>query len=489
MKKRLSDILYTVKLREIKGSTQIDIAQLCLDSRTVTERSLFIAQKGTQTDGHAFIGKSIENGATAIVCETMPATLIEGITYIKVADSTEALYIIANNFYNHPSKKMNVIGVTGTNGKTTTVSLLFRLFRKMQYNVGLISTIQYQINEQVKISTHTTPNPIALNALMAEMVDQGCEYCFMEVSSHALVQKRVQGIHFVGGIFTNITHDHLDYHGTFKAYIAAKKMFFDFLPPTAFALTNLDDKRANVMVQNTKANIYTYALKTQADFKAKILENSFEGLVLNVADCEVHSLLIGEFNAYNLLAVYAAATLLTDAPLEVLTVLSTLKTAEGRFDYVSDKQKRVVGIVDYAHTPDALLKVLSTINKIRTRNEQLITIVGCGGDRDKQKRPKMAKVACELSNQVILTSDNPRSEVPATIIEDMEKGIPPNKVKQTLSIVNRKEAIQTACSMAGGGDIILLAGKGHEKYQEINGVKHPFDDKAILQEMLNKYFG
>lgn len=421
-----------------------------------------------------------------MLCETLPTTLVEGITYLKVEDAAAALGIVANNFYQHPSAELKLVGVTGTNGKTTTATLLFKLFRSLKYNVGLISTIQYQINEEVFPASHTTPNAIVLNELLGKMVDEGCEYCFMEVSSHAMVQKRVEGVQFAGGIFSNMSRDHLNYHGTFKAYIEAKKSFFDMLPKEAFALVNIDDKRGMVMLQNTKASKHTYALRKMADFKAKVLENSFEGLVLNMDGEEVHCLLIGEFNAYNLLAIYSAAVLLGEDKVEVLTALSKLKTAEGRFDYVGDLHKGVIGIVDYSHTPDALKNVLETINVIRTHNEQVITVVGCAGDRDKGKRPIMAEVACQWSDKVILTSDNPRTEVPETIIKDMEKGVQPQWSHKAISITNRREAIKTACLLANDRDIILLAGKGHEPYQEIHGVKYPFNDKEELGRFLKE---
>ncbi|MGB1205818.1 MAG: UDP-N-acetylmuramoyl-L-alanyl-D-glutamate--2,6-diaminopimelate ligase [Chitinophagales bacterium] len=480
----LSEILYTVRLQEVVGSTNKKITNIQFDSRLSSENGLFIAIKGLQTDGHKYIDKAILKGAVAVVCETLPTNLLEDITYLRVADSQKALATTASNFYGEPSKKIKLVGITGTNGKTTTATLLFKLFRSLKYNVGLISTIQYQINEEVFDATHTTPNALRLNQLLAEMIEEGCEYCFMEVSSHAVTQKRIEGIEFAGGIFTNMSHDHVDYHGSFKAYIEAKKGFFDQLPKTAFALVNLDDKQGKIMLQNTKAARNTYALKKMADFKAKILSNDFSGLSLNIDEKEVHSLLIGEFNAYNLLCVYATARLLGEEAVEVLTVLSALKTAEGRFDYVGNINNSIVGIVDYAHTPDALLKVLTTIKDIRTNNEQVITIVGCGGDRDKGKRPMMAKIACRMSNKIILTSDNPRTERAETIIEDMEKGVEAEYSHKTLSITNRREAIKAACMMAKKGDIILLAGKGHEKYQEIDGVKYPFDDKIELEKAL-----
>ncbi len=482
--KQLRDILYTVQLREVNGMTDIPIKHICFDSRKVQLDTLFIALPGTQVDGHKFIDNAIQRGATAILCEHFPEELQLGITYLGVENAAHEMGKIAANFYDHPSKKLRLVGVTGTNGKTTIATLLYRLFRSLQYNVGLLSTIRYLINDEETIATHTTPDVLTLNALLAKMVDQACEYCFMEVSSHAVVQERISGLHFTGGLFTNITHDHLDYHGTFDAYIRAKKGFFDRLPTKAFALTNADDKRGEVMLQNTKAQKQKYALKAMADFRAKVLENNFEGLVMQLDGAEVHSFLVGEFNAYNLLAVYSTAILLGEEKMEVLTAISQLAAADGRFDCVKIIGSQTTGIVDYAHTPDALVNVLKTINAIRTRNEQLITIVGCGGDRDRTKRPVMAKVACEYSDKVILTSDNPRSEEPEAIIEEMKKGVEPHVAPKVLAITNRLEAIKTACMLANDGDIILLAGKGHEQYQEIKGVKYPFDDKTELRNAL-----
>ncbi|HRI27346.1 MAG TPA: UDP-N-acetylmuramoyl-L-alanyl-D-glutamate--2,6-diaminopimelate ligase [Chitinophagales bacterium] len=486
---QLADILYKVPLKEVNGSTNLPITALCLDSRQAAPGSLFAALSGTQANGHSFISNAITNGATAVLCEILPETLQLGVTYIRVNNSAQAIGIIAANFYGNPSEKLKLVGVTGTNGKTTTTTLLFNLFRKLGYHTGLISTIQYQINDQITTSSHTTPNAITLNRLLADMVHANCSHCFMEVSSHAMVQHRVSGIHFSGGIFTNITHDHLDFHGTFDNYLRAKKSFFDMLPATAFALTNADDKNGKVMLQNTRATKYDYALKMPAHFKAKILENTFTGLALYIDTQEVYTRLIGEFNAYNLLAVYSAACLLGEDKIAVLTHLSALTAAEGRFDYVNNPDNTITGIVDYAHTPDALLKVLQTINQLRTKNEQLITIVGCGGNRDRTKRPLMAKVACELSDKVILTSDNPRNEDPDAIIADMKTGIEAQYAAKTITITNRREAIKTACLLAKKGDIILLAGKGHEKYQEINGTRHHFDDKEELQHALSNGSG
>ena len=478
----LKDILYGVSLRQVAGSTDVEVNQLQLDSRKVAVGDCFIALKGTAVDGHQFINQCIAQGAIAVVCEDLPALLNEKVTYVKVESSAVAAGIMASNFYGNPSTKMNVIGVTGTNGKTSTVTLLFRLFRKFGNHVGLLSTVQNQINEEIIPATHTTPDPISLNRLMKQMVDADCEYCFMEVSSHAIHQHRIEGLKFTGGIFTNITHDHLDYHKTFENYLRAKKKFFDHLPATAFALVNADDRNGSVMVQNTKAEKHTYSLKSPSEFKAKIIENTVAGLALELDGVEMHTRLIGEFNAYNLTAVYAAARLLGVEKEECLRVLSSLTPPEGRFDQLISQNEKIVGIVDYAHTPDALKNVLQTINAIRSGNENLFTVVGCGGDRDATKRPVMAEIATRLSNKVVFTSDNPRSEEPGEILNQMSAGVSPSDKKKVLTIENRREAIKTACMMAGKGDIILLAGKGHEKYQEIKGVKYPFDDKKVLEE-------
>lgn len=475
---KLEPLLSNVFIEERFGTFDRKISKVVFDSRKVELLSLFIAVKGTQVDGHQFIERAIEKGAAVIVCEIVPEIRKENITYIKVANTSAALGEIAHNFYHHPSKSLQLIGVTGTNGKTTTVTLLHRLFSELGYKVGLLSTVENRIGQQVIPSTHTTPDALAINALLSEMVEMGCEYAFIEVSSHAIHQERIKGLVFKGGIYTNISHDHLDYHETFKEYINAKKKFFDDLPKTAFALTNVDDKNGKIMVQNTKASIATYGLKRMADFKAKILDNRIEGLHLTVNDQELYCRLVGVFNAYNLLAVYGVGKLLDFDDLELLTTLSNLPAAEGRFDTIVKNQK--IGIVDYAHTPDALENVLDTIQKVAKRAQKIITVVGCGGDRDKAKRPIMAKVACEKSDMVILTSDNPRSEEPAAILEDMEKGIPEMASQKVLVISDRKQAIKTACKFAKIGDIILIAGKGHEKYQEIKGEKFPFDDKQTL---------
>lgn len=481
--KLLSDILYKVSLEEVIGLTHIAISSITFDSRKVKKDSLFIATRGTLQDGHLYIEKAIEQGAIAILCEQLPKTKIDSITYVKVSDSSYAMGIMACNFYDNPSEKLKLVGVTGTNGKTTTVSLLFNLFKSMGYSVGLLSTVQNKINNLVIEATHTTPDAISLNELLDTMVKQDCEFAFMEVSSHAIVQNRITGIHFTGAIFSNITHDHLDYHKTFDEYIKAKKRFFDFLPSTAFALINKDDRNGLVMLQNTKANKYTYALQSMADFKCRIIENHLTGLLLNIDNQELWVKLIGTFNAYNVLAVYSAAILLKQDKTNVLTSLSNLNAVDGRFQQFKSAQGRI-GIVDYAHTPDALKNVLQTIQDLRTGNEQIITVVGCGGDRDAAKRPIMAAIACEYSTKVIFTSDNPRNEDPEEILNQMEKGITPTDSKKTLRVTDRREAIKTACSLSQDGDIILIAGKGHEKYQEIKGVKHLFDDLEILKQTI-----
>lgn len=459
------------------------ISSVTFDSRKVTKGSLFVAVKGTATDGHQFIDLAISNGAAAIVCETLPAVENTTVTFVKVKDSSLSLGIIACNFFDNPSTRLKLVGVTGTNGKTTTVTLLFNLFRSLGYSTGLLSTVQNKINNTVIPSTHTTPDALSLNELLAAMVEQGCEYVFMEVSSHAVVQNRIAGLQFTGAVFSNITHDHLDYHKTFDEYIRAKKMFFDHLPAEAFALINKDDRNGMVMMQNTKAQRYTYSLRSIADFKCKIVENHLNGLFLNIDNQEVWVRLIGTFNAYNVLAVYATAMLLKQDKVNILTALSNLQSVEGRFQYVKSPGG-IIGIVDYAHTPDALKNVLDTIKDIRNGNEQVITLVGCGGDRDAAKRPVMAAIACEYSDKVILTSDNPRTEDPEEILNQMEKGIDVKDKRKTLRISDRREAIKTACSLSKPGDIILIAGKGHEKYQEIKGVKHDFDDFEILKETI-----
>lgn len=481
--KKLSDILFKVHTTALTGTTDIDINNVQLDSRKVQKGSLFVAVNGVAVNGHNYIDKAIELGAVAIVCETIPVRLNSDVTYVQTNNSAEAAGEIAHNFYDQPSQKLKLVGVTGTNGKTTIATLLYKLFNCLGYKCGLISTVENQIAGKVIPSTHTTPDAISLNALLSQMVKEGCEYAFMEVSSHAVHQHRIAGLEFVGAIFSNITHDHLDYHKTFDEYIKAKKGFFDALSSSAFAITNADDKRGNVMLQNTAAKKYSYSLKTMADFKGKILENSLTGLVMTVNDQEVHFRLIGEFNAYNLLAVYGAAINLGQDKNAVLQCLSNTTGAEGRFDYIVSPKEKVIGIVDYAHTPDALLNVLGTIKKLRQGGEQVITVVGCGGDRDKTKRPVMGEVACEYSDKVIFTSDNPRSEDPQEILNDMEATLSSAAKRKYVSIVDRKQAIKTAVNMAGPEDIVLIAGKGHEKYQEIKGVKHHFDDKEVLKEM------
>ena len=482
--KLLSDILYKTRLEEIIGSTNVAISSVTFDSRKVKKDSLFIATRGTASDGHHYIELAIESGAVAIVCEDLPETLKENVTYVKVLDSSASLGYIACNFYDNPSEKLKLVGITGTNGKTTTVTLLFNLFRGLGYNVGLLSTVENKINTTVIPSTHTTPDALALNELLSKMVEAGCQYAFMEVSSHAIVQHRIKGLKFTGAAFSNITHDHLDYHKTFEEYIRAKKLFFDNLQDDAFALTNKDDRNGMVMLQNTKAKKYSYGLKSIADFKSRVVENHLNGLLLSIDNQEVWVKLIGSFNAYNVLVVYAISQLLKQDRVQVLTTLSNLNSVEGRFQYIKSKTG-IVAIVDYAHTPDALKNVLETIKDIRTGNEQVITLAGCGGDRDAAKRPIMAQIACEYSNKVILTSDNPRSENPEDILNQMQAGINPVDAKKTLRISDRKEAIRTAVAFAKEGDIILIAGKGHEKYQEINGIKHPFDDFEIVKEIFN----
>ena len=482
--KLLKDILYKAGIDEVVGNTHLAVETICFDSRLAEKMSAFVAVRGTQTDGHLFIDKAIAQGSKIIVCEELPAELVEGVTYVKVKDSAEALGVMASNYYNNPSEKLKLVGVTGTNGKTTVTTLLHRLYRAFGNKPGLISTVVNLIGTKEIPATHTTPDPVQLNRLLQQMVDEGCKYCFMEVSSHAIHQRRIAGLKFAGGVFTNITHDHLDYHKTFDNYIKAKKQFFDAMPSDAFSLVNIDDIHGEIMVQNTKSKVYHYALRTDADFKAKILENHFQGLNLILDDREIWSKLIGKFNAYNLLATYATALLLGEEKMEVLTMLSNLNPPTGRFQYIRS-ENGIIGIVDYAHTPDALKNVLSTIQEIRGGNEKVITVVGCGGDRDKSKRPEMAKIAADLSDRVMLTSDNPRSEEPEAIIKDMQVGLAITQQKKSLAITDRKEAIKAAASMAEPGDIILVAGKGHETYQEIKGERIDFDDMKILTEMLN----
>jgi len=480
----LQELLYKVSFVKIIGTTNVEVIDIAFDSRKVKAASLFVALKGTQSDGHTYISQTIEAGAKVIVLEDMPANLDDKITYIKVLDSNIALGIIAANFYDNPSEKIKLVGVTGTNGKTTIVSLLMQLFSIMNIKVGMLSTIQNKIIDKIIPSTHTTPDALQINFLLNEMIAQGCEYCFMEVSSHAISQGRISGINFTGGIFTNLTQDHLDYHNSFAEYRDVKKSFFDELPKSAFALTNKDDKNGMKMLEGTKAQKHTYSLKSVSNYKCKVLENQLEGMLLSINKVDVWVKLIGDFNAYNMLSVYAVAHQFAFEDHEVLTALSMLTSPEGRFQYLQSEEK-ITAIVDYAHTDDALKNVLATVNNIRTNTEQLITVVGCGGDRDKAKRPIMAAVACNLSNQVILTSDNPRSENPDVIIEDMIQELDPVQQKKVLVIIDRKQAIKTACRLANANDIVLVAGKGHEKYQEINGEKFPFDDLEELKQSLN----
>ncbi len=480
----LNDILTNCDVLSTKGNVDLTINQIVFDSRKAVNDTLFVAIKGTQVDGHSFISKVIEQGCKAILSE-VSIEVPSDVSLIVVKDTSYALGVAASNFYDQPSKKLKLVGITGTNGKTTIVTLLHKVFSELGYKVGLLSTVVNKIGENEIPSTHTTPDQVSLNGLLAQMVEEGCEFCFMEVSSHSVVQHRISGLTFTGGVFTNITHDHLDYHGTFKEYIKAKKGFFDGLGKDAFALTNMDDKNGMVMLQNTQAHTSSYAMKSPADFKVKIIENQFSGLVLTIDGQEVWTKLLGAFNAYNLLAVYGVAVLLEQDKIETLTVISKLDAVVGRFQQVRSKSG-ITAIVDYAHTPDALENVLQTVASIRTKNETVFTIVGCGGDRDTTKRPKMAAVACELSDKVIITSDNPRSENPEDIIAQMMEGVEGQHYKKTLSITDREQAIKTACTMAEPNDIILIAGKGHETYQEIKGIKHPFDDLKIVTNLFEK---
>lgn len=482
--KQLKDILYGVSILEVLGDTNSTISGLSFDSRLVQDGFCYVAQKGTKLDGHEFIEQAISSGALAIVCEEIPKVEFKSVHFVKVQNSAEALGIMAANFYGNPSRELKLVGVTGTNGKTTTVTLLHQLFVQLGHQSGLISTVINKIGDKEIKSTHTTPDALQLNQLLQRMVIEGCEYCFIEVSSHAVAQHRVAGLEFKGGVFTNITHEHLDFHKTFKEYLNAKRAFFNMLKPDAFALSNKDDKNGTVMLQETTAKKHYYALKTQADFKTKVVESNFDGLSLKLDDQEFWSPLIGFFNAYNLTAVYATARLLGIEKMEALTVLSTLKSVAGRFQHISING--ISGIVDYAHSPDALENVLKTIKDIRTGNESVITVVGCGGDRDRSKRPIMARIACQLSDRVILTSDNPRTENPESIIEEMKTGVDAAAKRKVLAITNRAEAIRTAASLAKGKDILLVAGKGHETYQEINGKRNHFDDLELLTEALNE---
>ena len=480
---KLSKIIEGIAVRNAVGMDP-EVSRICFDSRTVEAGCCFVAQMGVRVDGHDYIQKAVEQGAVAVVCEHLPTNIAEGVAYLLVDNSSVALGIMADNYYGHPSQQLQLIGITGTNGKTTTVTLLQRLFRQQGVHAGLISTIVNKIDEREIPATHTTPDALELNQLLRQMVDAGCQYAFMEVSSHALVQHRVAGLCFAGAIFSNITHDHLDFHKTFANYIAAKKSFFDMLPSQAFALTNCDDRNGMVMVQNTCAKVYTYSLERMADFRCRVVEDSFMGLQLEINGRQVCTRLVGRFNAYNLTAIYGTAVLCGMGEEEVLRQLSTLTAADGRFQYVAGRG--VTAIVDYAHTPDALQNVLSTINAIRRQGQQLCTVVGCGGDRDKSKRPEMAQIACRMSDRLILTSDNPRTENPESILDDMEAGLSDEQRGTVLRITDRRSAIKTAVMMAREDDIILVAGKGHEKYQEVMGVKHHFDDVEELQKLLNE---
>jgi UDP-N-acetylmuramoyl-L-alanyl-D-glutamate--2,6-diaminopimelate ligase len=481
----LKEILYKVALETVHGSTEVEVSKIHFDSRKIESKDVFVAIRGSISNGHDFIDKAISLGASVIICDTLPVGLLSQITYVKVKDTNQALAYLATNFYNNPSRQIQLVGVTGTNGKTTIASLLYQLFKNAGYKVGLLSTVKIMVDDIEHKATHTTPDSLTINYYLNQMVDTGCDYCFMEVSSHGIHQKRTEGLDFVGGIFTNLSHDHLDYHPTFAEYRDVKKSFFDNLPKNAFALSNIDDKNGEVMMQNTKARKLSYALKTYANYKAIIIENQLSGLLLKINEQEVWVRLIGTFNAYNLLAIYGVAIELGIEKLEVLRLLSELESVSGRFQFIVSNQN-ITAIVDYAHTPDALENVLKTINDIRTKNEQLITIVGCGGDRDKTKRPIMANIASEMSNKVILTSDNPRSENPEVIITEMEAGITAINFKKFLSITDRKQAIKTACQLAQPNDIILIAGKGHETYQEGNGVRHDFDDMKTVKEILEQ---
>ena len=478
---KLQDIIKGIDC-EVRGKADVEVKDLQFDSRKVTEGTLFVAQPGTKVDGHDFIGKAVAAGAVTVVCQHVPESAHEGVTYVVTKDSSKALGEMAANYYGHPSRSLKLIGITGTNGKTSTVTLLHRMFRMMGHHVGLVSTIVNKIDEEELATGHTTPDALELNQLLRKMVDAGCDYCFMEVSSHAVVQQRIAGVEFAGGIFSNITHDHLDFHKTMANYIAAKKGFFDGLPSTAWALVNVDDKNGRVMVQNTRAKVATYGLNQKGDFHCKIIEESFEGMHLSINGRELWCRLVGRFNAYNLMAIYGAAVLSGAPEDEVARLLSTLEPAPGRFQYVNGRD--ITAIVDYAHTPDALQNVIETIDAIRRPAQQLITVVGCGGDRDKTKRPEMAQIASKGSDKLVLTSDNPRTEKPESILDDMEAGLTAEQLSHTVRITDRRQAIRTACMMAREGDIILIAGKGHEKYQEVNGVRSHFDDVEEVEKEL-----
>jgi UDP-N-acetylmuramoyl-L-alanyl-D-glutamate--2,6-diaminopimelate ligase len=483
--KKLKQLIRNLEVKQTLGSIDISIADVQFDSRVVEKNNLFIAVKGALTDGHLFIEKAIELGAIAIICEDVPKQIDSSVTYIQVEDSSIGLALVAAEFYDHPSSKLKLVGITGTNGKTTVATLLYKLFTELGYHAGLISTVQNLIGESIIPSTHTTPNPLVINQLLAKMVIGGCDYCFMEVSSHAIVQHRINGLNFAGGVFTNLSHDHLDFHHSLDEYIKAKKTFFDLLPKNSFALTNGDDRNGMVMLQNTLAFKKTYALKTLADYKGKVLESHFSGMLLNIDGQELWLRLVGNFNAYNVLAVYGTAMLLEQNQAKVLTILSRIDGASGRFEKMVSATG-VIAIVDYAHTPDALENVLKTIVDLRHGESKIITVVGCGGDRDKTKRPEMADVAVKFSDRVIFTSDNPRSEDPYMILKDMESGVSPGKKRKYFTIADRREAIRAAYHLAFPGDIVLVAGKGHETYQEINGVRYPFDDKEVLKDSFNE---
>ena len=483
--KNLKDILYQVSINQVFGFTDVEVNSLVFDSRKVQKNDVFIAQKGVRFDGHSYIEKAISLGAVVIICEDFPTYKREDVTYVQVSDTNLALAIMASNFYNNPSKILSLVGVTGTNGKTTIASLLYQLFKKAGYKVGLLSTVKILVDETEFKATHTTPDSVTINSYLDKMIESGVDYCFMEVSSHGIHQKRTEGLTFAGGVFTNLSHDHLDYHETFSEYRNVKKSFFDSLSKPAFALTNIDDKNGDFMLQNTKAIKKTYALKTLADYKVKVLEKQFSGTLLKIDESEVWTKLIGRFNALNLLAIFATAELLGLEKLEILTIISRLENVSGRFEYVLSEDG-VTAIIDYAHTPDALKNVLETINDIRTGNEKVITVVGCGGDRDRAKRPKIAHIASQLSNQAIFTSDNPRTENAQTILDEMESGVSAENYKKTLSILDRRQAIKTACKFSESGDIILVAGKGHEDYQEINGVRSHFDDLEEVKNCFNQ---
>lgn len=481
--KLLKDILYRVRIEQVVGSTNTAVEKITFDSRQVLPFTAFVAIKGTQADGHRFIATAIESGANVIICEVLPAEQKDSVTYVRVPDASEALAVMAANFFDHPSKKLKLVGITGTNGKTSVATLLFRLYRSLGYKCGMLSTVETRIGQKVIPSTHTTPDAVRINELLAMMAEERVDICFMEVSSHSVVQHRVTGLQFVLGVFTNITHDHLDYHGTFAEYIKAKKSFFDQLPEGAFALVNADDKNSSVMVQNTKATKRSYGVHSMADHRARIVENQLSGLHLSIDGHDLYSRLIGEFNASNMLAVYSSAILLGEEPMDVLTALSDVEPPRGRFQLVRSSTG-IIGVVDYAHTPDALKNVLATLNEVLGGRDQIITVVGCGGDRDRSKRPLMARISAELSQHVVLTSDNPRSEDPMAILNEMREGLTANDLQRTWVNADRREAIRQAVGMAGPGSVVLLAGKGHETYQEIAGVKHDFDDVAVLKETL-----